>query len=179
MARWKLINAHYLNVPGTEWEQRETDAQTGKSARKVYLVPLLLDPNNLADQTPPKSGETIVAHADGKHERWDVIFEGPPTPEMEPLDEEAEAITEACRPSWVHPVETLNANGPQYDQQTLQMMESFAKAIGEQFNAAMANKSMANVSQEEFDTMKKQLAALLAERSGTNEKAPPAIARKA
>lgn len=179
MARWKLINAHYLNVPGTEWEQREMDAQTGKSARKVYLVPLLLDPNNPADQTPPKSGETIVAHADGKHERWDVIFEGPPTPEMEPLDEEAEAITEACRPSWVHPVETLNANGPQYDAMTVQMMEQFAKSIGEQFNAAVANRSVANVPNDELELLKKQIADLQKLVGGGNEKAPPAIARKA
>ena len=98
MARWKLNSKHYLPVPGTEFDYKETDDDTGKQARKVFPVPLFLDPDSPSDRNYP--GEIIVAHADGAYQRKDIIFTGPPTPEMEPLDEEAEAITEAMRVGW-------------------------------------------------------------------------------
>ena len=107
MARWYLRNAHYLNVPGTEWEQKETNRETGKQARKIYHVPLLLDPENPADQNYPSEGMVIVCH-EGKGMPRDITFIGKPTPDMEPLDDEARAISEAESKNWIHPIESLD-----------------------------------------------------------------------
>src|SRR5205823_6644923 len=53
--RWRLVNAHYLNVEtlpdGTrvEWEHKETARETGRTVRKLYPVPMYLDPKEPAD----------------------------------------------------------------------------------------------------------------------------------
>lgn len=107
MARWRLTASHYLNVPGTEWEQKETDRETGRQARKVYYVPLHLDPDNPADQNYPNDGVVIVCH-EGKGMPRDIVFVGPPTPDMEPLDEEAKDISKAESSKWIHPIESLD-----------------------------------------------------------------------
>lgn len=107
MARYRLREAHYLQVPGTEWEQKETDQASGRQVRKVYPVPLLLDPKNTADCNYP--GEVIVANKPSREHPRDIIFTGPPTPDMEPLDEEAEA--ELAKRNWVHPIDSLPAEG--------------------------------------------------------------------
>lgn len=108
MARWRLTGKHYIHIEGTEWEYKETDQATGQQGRKVFAVPRHLDPDNPRDCNYP--GECIVATKASAQYPRDHIFSGPPTPDMEPLDEEAEAITEATRDSWVHPIESLPPN---------------------------------------------------------------------
>src|SRR5712664_1979266 len=75
MARWRLITGHYLNVlidgSPAEWEYKETDRNTGKQARRIFPVPVLLDPNDPADHNHP--GEIIVCH-EGAGDRRDIIF---------------------------------------------------------------------------------------------------------
>lgn len=107
MARWRLINPHYLNIPGGEWDYRETDRETGKQARRVFAVPTYLDPKAQSDCNYP--GEIIVGNK--PHDR-DILYMGPPTPDMRPLDEEAEAISAKYRPLWNNPIESLPSNGP-------------------------------------------------------------------
>jgi hypothetical protein len=133
MARWKLLEAHYLSVPENYWEQTETDRDTGKQKRKKYPVPTHLDPKDPGVWTH-KSGERDItqggnAFTDGEIVvRWeegytytredgkvftckvgpdktqrghlDLVFVGPPTPGMEPLDDEAKAISAAF--DWVN-----------------------------------------------------------------------------
>jgi hypothetical protein len=106
MARWRLKAPHYLKVPGTEWEYKETDQGSGRQGRKIYIVPMYLHPESVADQNYP--GEIIVSNGQGAQGK-DIIFEGPPTPDMEPLDEEAKAISGRESHKWVHPIETLAA----------------------------------------------------------------------
>lgn len=129
--RWRLMTSHYLNVPGTEWEHNESDRTTGKAVRKLYKVPCLLDTNNPMDFNHP--GEIIVAHAvDGaRNDRKDIIFIGDPTPDMEPLNDEAEAITDSFKSKWAHPIDTLPANGGMNDAEKVfmeKMMAAFAGA---------------------------------------------------
>jgi hypothetical protein len=118
MARWRLLNAHYLVVPGTEWEYKETDRNTGKQARKVFQVPAFLDPKDPADQNYP--GDIIVCHEGTGHPK-DIVFVGEPTPDMEPLDDEAQALTDSLKEKWVHPIESLSGVG--YSQSILNDLE--------------------------------------------------------
>src|SRR6266850_3346700 len=99
MARWKLTEKHYLNVPGTRWEFQTVDRNTGRPQRKTYPVPLYLDPENSDDCNYKDGFESwiIVAH-EGKGEGRDIIFIGDPTPGMLPMDDEAKAIS--ARFSW-------------------------------------------------------------------------------
>lgn len=115
MARWRLINAHYLHVPETFWEHKETDRSTGKQATKKYPVPMYLDPRDSADHNYP--GEIIVTNRVDRAFPKDILFTdgkgglGEPTPEMEPLDDEAEKINESLQAKWVHPIESLPVTG--------------------------------------------------------------------
>jgi hypothetical protein len=94
MARWKLTEPNYLDVPGNEWEQVVTDRNTQRPVRKKFPVPMHLDPR-VSDDWNRKGidgmdGEITVAW-EGKGIPGDIIFRGPPNPGMLPLDEEATA----------------------------------------------------------------------------------------
>ena len=105
MARWLLREPHYLNSPDTFWEQQMTDRETGRQKRVQYPVPLHLDPNNPADWNYKSGGAHITQGGNafteggivvcykGKGELKDIIFEGAPTPGMEPIDDEAKELT--------------------------------------------------------------------------------------
>src|ERR1700751_6456069 len=110
MARWKLLEGHYLNVPGTEWEYKETDRDTGRQHRLVLPVPLYLHPDNSTDWNYKEQEAIIVSNKFNKAFPRDYVFSGPPTPNMEPLDEEAEKISQEFIDSgaWKHPIDSLN-----------------------------------------------------------------------
>lgn len=133
--RWRLVNAHYLKVPvlqdGTEveWEHKETNRTNGRSVRKLFPVPMLLDTNDPSDYNYP--GEIIVAHEGDNANRNDYIFIGDPTPEMEPLNEAAQAISDSMRHRWDHPINSLAVSGqlnPQESAFMEQMMKAFSSA---------------------------------------------------
>lgn len=109
MARWRLRAKHYLNVEGVDWEYKET-MQNGKQKRMTLPVPMFLDPDDASEHTPMGSGEIVVALSGYAHQKNDLIFTGQPTPDMEPLDEEAEEISASYRDSWKHPIESLEGN---------------------------------------------------------------------
>jgi len=97
MARWKLTEPHYLNVPSSRWEQTAIDGRTGKPARKMFKVPMHLDPRTADDwnfkyPNNEMDGEVHVCW-EGKGLSHDIVFEGNPTPGMLPLDKEAEIET--------------------------------------------------------------------------------------
>lgn len=105
MARWRLTAPHYLKVPGTEYEYKETDQTTGRQGRKVFQVPLWLHPDDPGSQNYP--GEVIVTNKEDRAFPRDYLFVGPPTPDMEPLDDEAEKLSDSMRERWTHPIESL------------------------------------------------------------------------
>lgn len=133
MARFLLTDKHYLNVPGTEWEQRETDQISGKQVRKVYPVCLYLDPDDPADHNYPKhqgfDGQIIVTTVKSKEFPRDILFIGHPTMAMEPLDPEAEVLLEDIRKKWIHPIESLSpiSESPLLAQLQSQVFELQAK----------------------------------------------------
>lgn len=116
MARWKLATAHYLNSPGTEWAYMEVSRTTRRQERRVFTVPLLIDPQDPISWTnrwgtkDDEEGECIVCH-EGKGERTDIVFTGDPTPDMIPLDEEAEKLSASFAAKWkVSHATTLGAH---------------------------------------------------------------------
>lgn len=160
MARWKLTTPHYLNVPGTEWEYKETDRSTGKQGRKVFEVPLLLHPDDPTQQN--RDGEVIVCY-EGKGSARDHVFVGPPTPDMEPLDDEAQAISDRERHKWRHPIEGEFTGDGGYARG---MLADFEKQIAD-LQAGIAAKpaapvSAGGVSAEDFAKLQEQVASLMA-----------------
>lgn len=159
MARWRLTGAHYLNVPGVEWEQRETDTDSGQQVRKVYPVPILLDPLNPGNcQRRFNHPDGYVVCWEGKGDRNDIIFVGPPTPEMEPLDEEAEAISKVESKKWVNKPES----GQDYGEAMIQAFQRQMDQIFSSGNTAPANVSAGSVSKADFEALQAQVAALMA-----------------
>jgi len=176
MARWRLTQAHYLNVPGTEWEYKETDRTSGRQGRKVFQVPLFLNPADPADCN--RDGEINVCHAD-KGKPGDIVFVGEPTPDMEPLDEEAEAISKACEPKWQHPIESLGGQG--YSQSLLSSFEKQLTDMLRQMPTTPAQPvSVAGVDPAEFAKLQEQVAALAARNAELEAAKPePAKTRRA
>lgn len=99
MARWQLTEPHYLNTLDTKWEFETKSRTTGRSERKQFRVPTHLDPNIETDcNYQERIGNNmvdakIIVCWEGKGELKDIIFEGPPTPGMLPLDDEAKEIS--------------------------------------------------------------------------------------
>ena len=107
--------AHYLNVPGEEWEYVENDRSTGRPIRHKFPVPRLLDPKDKACWTvkwgagSDEEGEIIVC-LEGKGEPRDQVFFGNPTPDMMPVDDEAKVISESFATLWSYKPETDTNN---------------------------------------------------------------------
>lgn len=174
MARWKLMNSHYLNIPGIEWEYRETDRVTGKQARRVFPVPLLLDP---ADPTlQNRDGDVVVC--DGTEPRpGDHIFVGEPTPEMEPLDDAARKITDSISHKWKHPIDTLPGTGG-YSQS---LIASFEKQIADALNNRPVQPASpaSAIDPDAFAALQQQVAALMARNAELEQKQPEKPLRRA
>lgn len=130
MARWRLNSPHYLNVKEldgepVEFRYTEQSLTTMRNRSRAFPVPLYLDPK---DPTLINSEDGIVV-SDGNHPGpKDYIFLGDPTPEMMPIDDEAEAISEKHRSRWINPVEAFNT-GQDYSQSLLQTLERQIEAI--------------------------------------------------
>lgn len=94
--RWQLTEPHYLNVPGTKWEQTIVDRNTGRPQRKSFTVPMHLHPESDVDWNRMDGfvGFITVCHEGGGHpDGKDIVFIGDPTPGMLPLDDEAKALS--------------------------------------------------------------------------------------
>ena len=160
MARWKLNTPHYLKVPGTEWEQTQTSTETGKMVRHRHPVPALLDPRDPADHNYKQDQMIIVCFA-GKGEPRDIEFEGEPTPDMEPLDREAEEISASFASKWKHPIETLQSQGLS---ETLfqDLQKQLTEAIrGAATAVATPTQSLGGVSPDAFALLQQQVAQLM------------------
>lgn len=161
MARWRLMEAHYLAVPGTEWEYKETNRETGRSARKVYEVPLYIDPKDPSDWTDRANEMVIVSNKFDPAFPRDIVFVGPPTPNMEALDDEATAISDAERKNWINPIESLNMT---YSESRLSEFEreiAMLVAGKVEDKRTAPNLSLGGVSMEQFEKLQEQVAKLM------------------
>ena len=147
MARWRLLKEHYLKVQDTYWEHVEQSRDTGKTYRKLVPVPMYL--HHETDNNYP--GETVVCHK-GKGAPKDYVFEGPPTPDMEPMDDEAKMISKEWEPAWRHPIESLPPTG-EYSQ-------SLITAFEKQMQDLKAVTHSISVPKDDFEKLKADVAAM-------------------
>lgn len=190
MARWKLAAPHYLNTTDKiEWEYVEEDlhgsrtaggrpgAGSGSGQRRVrYPVPLMLDPRDAADHNYPQLEAIIVANKPDRAFPHDIIFLGDPTPDMIPLDEDAEQISAGFAERWVHPIDSLSST---YDQSVIGDLEKMIKrAVAEvgmtpeesMRKAKAENKSFDDaIPRSEFDALKAEMALLRKQLAGEDE----------
>lgn len=157
MARWELKEKHTLNVKGVQWEQIETIQETGEQVRHRFDVPLYLDPDDGGIiKRWGNGGILIVSDGNNAHPR-DIIFTGPPTPGMDPIDDEARRISDSLRDSWIHPIESLQGQG---------FGESLLASLSKQLAEAMANQRqvapVTGVDPADFAKLQEQVAALMA-----------------
>lgn len=174
MARWKLMNSHYLNIldpdtgAPTEWQYSETDRTTGKARRKTYHVPQLLDPK---DPTLCNADGEIIVCQEGKGLPRDIVFFGEPTPDMEPMDEEAETISESLKSKWAHPIETLPANGGMNANEQA-FMENMMKSFAAQIGASLNPQPVSSNDDARFAAMAQQIEELKAIIAGQSPSSP-------
>lgn len=161
MARFRLRGKHYINVvfPQAEWEHKELDEVTKREKRKRYLVPTYLNPEEPGDCNYP--GEIIVSTKEERQYARDYVFSGPPTPDMEPLDEEAEALLKEASKAWAHPIESLSGT---YGDTALQAFEAQIVALlAKKGSEAAAPVAASAVSKEDFEALQAQVVALMAQ----------------
>jgi hypothetical protein len=150
MGRWRLTQKHYLMVQGCEWEYKEI-TDSGRQVKKVFPVPMYLDPDDRSDHNYP--GEIIVCDGVGALPR-DHIFTGRPGPDMAPIDEDAQAKSDAEAARWVHPIESVDTDGND---------TSAANGIMKELAALVTSQRPSGyVPKEDFDELKAQVAALTA-----------------
>jgi len=153
MARWRLTEAHYIyghppDLEITEWEYKEMDRANGRERRKRFKVPFYFDV------------DTVVCY-EGRGLPTDSVFEGEPTPGMEPLDEEAKGISAKHAHKWVHPIDSLPGQG--FSASLLSSLENQITELSKQLPSAPVPVAQAGVSKEEFEALKSQLAELMAQ----------------
>lgn len=108
------MKPHYLFIKNEEdfYEQKETPLGGKKSMTHKVRVPRYLDPDdptmwNYWPNGPKEEGWLVVASKADPRFPQDLIFEGTPSDNMEPLDDEAKKEIQRLQPGWKHPIESL------------------------------------------------------------------------
>lgn len=179
MARWKVTAKHYIHAEQygqpSEWERTEMNIDTGRNFRKLYKVPMLIDPED-PGCINKHEGICVVARKGTDHP-GDIVFFGPPTADMEPLDEEARKETEAERPKWKSPIDGLEMTiGEDFGKKMLEILERQLDAA----TRSQSSVSLKSTSSEEVQSLKdivtaqqKQIEQLLQAVVGTKEDIEP------
>ncbi len=139
MARWRLTEPHYINVPGTRWEYIEVDRVTGRPKRTQFDVPRYLDPRDPRDWTVRRNnddGDIIVSNGNNPGP-GDIVFIGDPSTGMFPLDDEARELS--SRFDW-KPTVSL-AVDDQADSYTQQLLNGLIKDMANLQASATAQAS--------------------------------------
>lgn len=141
MARWKLVESHYLNTKDTQWEYKEIDRDTGRERRKQVSVPRFLNIEDPSDWTNSwgnkdnQTGEIIVCY-EGKGEARDIVFFGDPTPGMMPVDDEARAISARFEQRWSYKPDTAEVSHSQSMIDRFEIEKAAAEAKPQQVEIA-------------------------------------------
>lgn len=127
MARWRVTAKHYINArqfgEPTTWVREETNRDTGRAFRRTFPVPLYIDPEDPICINK-NLGFCVVA-LDGSEMPGDIVFDGPPTPDMEPMDDSAREITAKESVKWKDPINSLPIEiGEDFGNKLLAMLTS-------------------------------------------------------
>jgi hypothetical protein len=162
--QWRLRTAHYLNSPGTEYIQTEVSRDTGRQNRRTFPVPRLISPENPNDCD--RNGDCVVYHSveGAKAPRHGIEFLGDPTPEMEPLNDEAQVISDTFAEKWAKPFTAFELKGEVSELYFENLTAAINKAI-EKGGGRVAEPNQPVVSVAEFNALKAQLAELQAKQS--------------
>lgn len=168
MARWMLKEAHYLKVPGTVWEEMSVDRDTGRQKRIAHPVPRLLNPKDPSDWSHrPQSGGAhvsvggssfdegaiVVAWAGKTDDRRDFIFEGEPTPDMEPIDDEAKEISAKKFSNWRDPMDSAYTALAPTEQLLIKLQEEMSQAMSTMNQARTPDTGIAETQKQIADTL--------------------------
>lgn len=175
--RWRLIGPHYIHVivdgERSQWEYSEQSRETGRMIRRRFEVPMFLDPKDQADHNYKELGLIIVCQGepDRGFER-DFKFFGEPGPDMEPMNEEAQAITDKLKAKWEHPIEGLSATYgdvvlQSFEQQLKDVMAKAFTPVAQQ-PAAVSTDVLVQLKamQDQINALTNQNAALVADKEG-------------
>lgn len=162
MARWRVTAKHYINAKqygeDTTWVREETNRDTGRAFRRTFAVPLYIDPED-PGCINRSLGFCVVA-TEGKEMPGDIILLGPPTPDMEPLDDEAREITKAESVKWKDPINSLPISiGDDFGNQLLAMLTAQFNTVANQ----PANTSLKTASTDEVAELRRMVEALQAQ----------------
>lgn len=165
MARWALRANHYLKVADNEYEYIETDRATGRAHKHKWQVPRYFSPEDPNDMTYPPD---VTVCYDGKGLPRDHVFFGPPTPDMEPMDEEAVKISDALKPSWINAMgaEAFPAQGAFSDALLAGFERSLNEIVRKVGIPQAANTSLAGVEPSVLEQLQKRIAELEAKMAG-------------
>src|SRR6266849_5825322 len=134
MPRWKLTAKHYLHAlqsgQPSEWQREENNVQSGRAFRKTYPVPMFIDPDD-PHCINRHLGYCVIA-TEGSDQPGDLIVSNfKPTPDMEPLDEEARQLSEVERPHWINPIDGLSPTmGEDFANQLLAALQQQMNKVG-------------------------------------------------
>lgn len=140
MARWRVTAKHYINArqfgEDTTWVREETNRDTGRAFRRTFQVPLYIDPEDPICINK-NVGYCVVA-TEGHEMPGDIILDGPPTPDMEPMDDHARELTAAEAPKWKDPINGLPIQlGENFGDQLLAMLSSQVNSASKPGNTSL------------------------------------------
>lgn len=173
MARFILKDKHYLSVPGTIWEQKETSQQTGKQIRHDYKVGLYLDPDQPSDWNYPHQRQIIVATERSNQYPADIVFVGPPTYDMEPLDKEAEEMIANLGKKKDPFAELPNTVGETFSERMLNLLEA-RLSQAQAANPPAQNEDRVSALEKKIE----ELTALLTQSQAAKPTLAPAVTRR-
>jgi hypothetical protein len=117
-----------------------------------------------------RDGDCIVVHGKAKNFAGEYEFLGDPTPEMEPLDEEAEAISKRLEPTWIHAINDLPTT-MDFSASLIASFEKQMSALAKNQYAAPVSIAAGQVSAEDFAKLQEQVAQLMARNAELETKA--------
>jgi len=161
--QWRLRTAHYLNVPNTEYIHTEVSRDTGRQNRKSFQVPRLIDPTDPNDCN--RDGDCIVYNlVEGatKMPRFAIQFIGDPTPEMEPLNDEAQALSDNFKEKWAKRFTSFELAGEVGEEYFQNLTRAIEKAI-DKGGGRVTEPNQPVVSLEQFNALQTQLTKLQAQ----------------
>lgn len=177
MARWKINVGHYLHghMPGeerNEWMREETNRDTGRVARKFMKVPVYIDPKD--PSCCNRDGDCIVCH-EGRGTDRDIVFEGNPTPDMMPIDEEAVELSKKFAGDYTTAENTEGG----MSQVMLQQLEG---VLANTMKNAVSTKNVPNdvlaMMNKKLEALSKQVSDLAAENASLKKASPETATRR-